>query len=306
MNELENYQAQLPTTLEEVGEFAILKEGQYKYMLEAAKALKKAGVAKEVCDQKMKEAQELSLIATAAGQRFGELLLELPKATPNNNRFHENSDRDNFVKPKSEVTADMGLSPKQVSQYQQMAQNPDAVQAAIQKAIENGDVVSRNQVMKEIRVAKAEAKAEMERKLAEKERRITELENRKPDVQIKEVVPDDYEETKKSLENYKKESIVREKERKKILEKKHELEKRVQDLESREDIDALEKKVREEAGYFAIRTYNYIQQNGGCVWIFEKMDELSDKDRKNFINAIYAADAFIKQMIDNLGGYGIE
>lgn len=42
----------------------------------------------------------------------------------------------------------MGMTSQQVSQYQQMAQNPEAVQTAIQKAIENGDVVSRSQVMK--------------------------------------------------------------------------------------------------------------------------------------------------------------
>ena len=38
------------------------------------------------------------------------------------------------VKTKSEITEDMGLSHRQTVEYQQMAQNPEAVQAAIQKA----------------------------------------------------------------------------------------------------------------------------------------------------------------------------
>jgi len=145
-----------------------------------------------------------------------------------------------------------------------------------------------------------------ERDLAEKDKKISELENREPIVKIKEVTPPDYEDMKRSVDNYQKEAIRIQKEKKKMSEKNAELTERIRDLESRKDIDALRKKVKEEAGYFAIRTYKYIQENGGCVWIFQKIDELSDKERKDFIDAIYSADAFIKQMIENLGGYGIE
>lgn len=147
---------------------------------------------------------------------------------------------------------------------------------------------------------------ELINQIAEKDRKISELENRKPEIREVEVFPEDYEKLKKDLKIYQNDNRNLQKDRKKSFEERKQLEERIRDLESRESIDALEKKVQEEAGYFAIRTYNYIQQNGGCVWIFEKIDELSDKDRKNFIDAIYAADAFIKQMVENLGGYGIE
>lgn len=39
-----------------------------------------------------------------------------------------------IVKPKSEVVAELGLTQKQAERFQQMAQNPDAVQAAMTKA----------------------------------------------------------------------------------------------------------------------------------------------------------------------------
>lgn len=145
-----------------------------------------------------------------------------------------------------------------------------------------------------------------ERDLAEKDKKISELESREPIVKIKEVTPPDYEDMKRSVDNYQKEAIRIQQEKKRMSEKNAELTERIRDLESRKDIDALRKKVKEEAGYFAIRTYKYIQENGGCVWIFQKIDELSEKERKDFIDAIYSADAFIKQMIENLGGYGIE
>lgn len=300
MNEIESYQAQLPDTLEDLSQFVLVNEERVQALRAQIRAIKKVNLAKEVYEQKLAEAQEIGQITVEAAQKMGELLLTIQKQS---GRPSENfSTHDEKLKSKGEITAEMGMSANQVSQYQQMAQNPEAVQAAIQKAIDNGDVVSRNQVMKEIR----SAKEEMKRQLAEKDRKISELENREPIVKIKEVTPPDYEDMKRSVDNYQKEAIRIQKEKKKMSEKNAELTERIRDLESRKDIDALRKKVKEEAGYFAIRTYKYIQENGGCVWIFQKIDELSDKERKDFIDAIYSADAFIKQMIENLGGYGIE
>ena len=106
-----------------------------------------------------------------ATQKMSELLLQIQKQSGKRTDLETSLPNGNEVRTKTEIVSDMGMSSKQVSQYQQMAQNPDAVQAAIQKAIDNGDVVSRNQVMKEIRSVKDELK----RQLAEKDRRIFEL-----------------------------------------------------------------------------------------------------------------------------------
>lgn len=301
MNEIESYQAQLPDTLEDLSQFVLVNEERVQALRAQIRAIKKVNLAKEVYEQKLAEAQEIGQITVEAAQKMGELLLQIQKVQGKRTDLTSVTN-DTEVKTKTQITQEMGMSHKQVLDYQQMAQNPEAVQAAIQKAIENGDVVSRNQVMKEIRSAKEELK----RQLAEKEKKISELENRAPVVKIKEVVPTDYEDMKRSVENYQKEAVRIQQEKKRVSEKNKELTERIRDLESRKDIDALRKKVKEEAGYFAIRTYNYIQENGGCVWIFQKIDELSDKERKDFIDAIHSADAFIKQMIENLGGYGIE
>ena len=301
MNDVINYQEQLPDTLEDLSRFVLVNEERVQALRAQIRAIKKVNLAKEVYEQKLAEAQEIGQITVEAAQKMGELLLQIQKVQGKRTDLTSVTN-DTEVKTKTQITQEMGMSHKQVIDCQQMAQNPEAVQAAIQKAIDNGDVVSRNQVMKEIRSAKEELK----RQLAEKDKKISELENREPIVKIKEVTPPDYEDMKRSVDNYQKEAIRIQKEKKKMSEKNAELTERIRDLESRKDIDALRKKVKEEAGYFAIRTYKYIQENGGCVWIFQKIDELSDKERKDFIDAIYSADAFIKQMIENLGGYGIE
>ena len=63
----------------------------------------------------------------AAEQRIGELLLAIPKATPNNNPFHEKPDGGNLVKSKSETIKEMGYGKNEAADYQQMAKNPEVV-----------------------------------------------------------------------------------------------------------------------------------------------------------------------------------
>ena len=133
---------------------------------------------------------------------------------------------------------------------------------------------------------------------------IKELSEQEP--QTVEVVPDDYEKAKKDAETYKIRARSAEQARLDVSEELRKAKQRIRDLEERKDIAELQKKLEEEAGYFTIRTYDYIQKNGGFVWITERLEQLPEKQRKEFIATVYAIDAFAKQMIENVGGYGIE
>ena len=58
--------------------------------------------------------------------RIGSMLKEIPKATTNHKKQDlENVHEDNFLKPKSEVVQEIGFTPKQVSQFQRMAEHED-------------------------------------------------------------------------------------------------------------------------------------------------------------------------------------
>lgn len=172
--------------------------------------------------------------------------------------------------------------------------------------------LSTNKVFKKMMTEKNKLKADLQdiqeerdylnSQIEEKDYEIEELKKQ----QQEKIVPDDYEELKKSLDGAKKDYRTLEQARKEDRQEIKELKERIKDLETRDDITELQKKLETEAGYFGIRTYNYIQQNGGCVWITEKLDQLPEKQRKEFKQAVYAADAFIKQMIQNIGGYEIE
>lgn len=150
MNELSTYREQLPDTLEDLSRFVLVSEERVQALKAEIRAIKKVSLAKEVYEQKLAEAQEFSEVTVLAQQKVGELLLQIQTAQGKRTDLTSPQDTEK-LKTKSEITTEMGMTSQQVSQYQQMAQHPEAVQTAIEKARESGDVVSRNQVMKEIR-----------------------------------------------------------------------------------------------------------------------------------------------------------
>ena len=105
-------------------------------------------------EQKKQEAQGIAEAVQMASVQVGKILNAMPKATPNNNKFHEIHSGVNFVKPKIDAIKELGINRQQASQFQQMAANEDTVKEAIQKARSNDDVVSRAFIMGEIKKAK--------------------------------------------------------------------------------------------------------------------------------------------------------
>ena len=105
-------------------------------------AIKKLGLAKEVHEQKLAEAQNIAEVVTLAKLKMGELLNLLPKSKENQYTKMPIDTPVEKQKPKSEVVADIGLNQKQAERLQQMAKNPEVIQAAMDKARDNGDIVS--------------------------------------------------------------------------------------------------------------------------------------------------------------------
>lgn len=138
---------------------------------------------------------------------------------------------------------------------------------------------------------------------------IHELESREPKVIEKkvevEVIPDDYEELKQREKGHLKDYRNLEKVKDGLLDENKELKARLKELEERKDIKDHQRKLEEEAGYFVMHTLEYIRRSGGYVWITGYIDKLPESQRKEFADAVYAIDAFGKQMVENIGGYGV-
>ena len=118
-----------------------------------------------------------------------------------------------------------------------------------------------------------------------------------------EVIPDDYEETKKQLQMYRgdNERLNREsKERNKELE---EARLRVKELEGRSAEDEMKDKAIREAEYFEIAAYDFIKRCGGYVWLCERVNDMPTGVSKKFKKALFQLNAMTTKMLEQTGGY---
>ena len=193
MNELSTTTQQLPDTIEDLTQFVLVGKAKLQAYMLKLQTVNKLSVAQEIRDQTLAEAQEISAAVIAAEQRIGEILLAIPKASG------QYSESENRPASKNTVASEMGYTKDDVSDYQRMAQNPEVVQMVIDKALENGEVVTKSQVMKEIKAAAEKAKAEAEANKTTREKfeiaraerlqkEIEELKSREPEVRTVEVL----------------------------------------------------------------------------------------------------------------------
>ena len=141
------------------------------------RAIDKVGLAKEVREQKLQEAQFISEAVLDASVRIGELMQAVPKATTNHKKKDlENDSGVDFLKPKAEIIKEAGFTPKQVERFQQMAANPELVEQVKAEAKENGDIASQSAVMNKIK-EKKQAEKNSKRK-ADIERQAKEIETK--------------------------------------------------------------------------------------------------------------------------------
>ena len=166
MSDLEVIQSNLPDTLPELSKFVLVGREKLVSVRAEIRAIQNVGLAKEVLEQKKAEAQEIAELVTLSEMRIGSMLKEIPKASGGDRKSSEikndpvdNFDREeNAIKPKAQVIQEIGFTPKQVSQFQRMAEHEDIVHEAIAEAKENDDIVSRAAVMQKIKEKEEEKK----------------------------------------------------------------------------------------------------------------------------------------------------
>ena len=280
MNELSTTSAQLPDTFEDLSKFILYNEARLRSVREGIHSIKRLSLAKEVYEQKLAEAQELGQITVEAGQRMGELLLQIQTAQGKRTDLTSSEDR-----TKSQRLEEMGLTRQRGNEYEQMAQNPEAVQAAIQKAIENGDVVSRSQVMKEIRALKEElAKARQQR----------------PEVRRVEVYPEDYNEKSAKARAYDAETSRLNKKLEESYRERNELNEKIRELEEQTVREQTNNDFIAGAIYFIAQCGSFIRDVGGYVWIADKLADLPERDRTGYIKAAMAVRDWATVLLQNI------
>lgn len=166
-----NYE--LPAAFEDVASFAIIAQEKLKSVRAEISAIQRLGLAQDVLQQKIQEAQQIAEVKTRAEVRLGELTAAMPKATGNQHTKSASPTRAEKQTTKAEALSRANISSQKASQYELMAAHPEIVEQAIADARENDDIVSRAAVLSKIKQAKREA---------EIHRQVEELEQKAPEV----------------------------------------------------------------------------------------------------------------------------
>ena len=143
MNDLATQAKQLPDNLADLAKFALIGREKLVAVRAEIRAIDKVGLAKEVHDQKLEEAQEIAEAVLDAEVRMGELLKE---SKINGGDRHSKE----FQCHGGSTLKKMGISRNQSSQYQLMANDPETVKKVKEQARETGQVASRSDVVHEI------------------------------------------------------------------------------------------------------------------------------------------------------------
>lgn len=153
MNEIATMQKQLPENIEDLSKFALVGREKLAAVRAEIRAIQKVGLAKEVLEQKKAEAQEIAELVTLSEVKIGAMLKEIPKAQGKRTDITSNP-KGQDVETKTGTIRELGFTPKQTAQFQQMAEHEDIVHEAIAEARENDDIVSRSAVLRKIEESK--------------------------------------------------------------------------------------------------------------------------------------------------------
>ena len=163
MNELVVTQSNIPANIEDLSKFVLVGIEKLKAVKAEITAIKKLGLAKEVHEQKLKEAQNINDAVQLASVQIGKLLNAMPKNSGGDRRSEgfkirpqskfendcekvtkkasdKNRPATKIAKTKTEAVKELGFSKDQVSRFQQMAEHEDIVKEALAEAKEKKKV----------------------------------------------------------------------------------------------------------------------------------------------------------------------
>lgn len=143
MNELRTQTVQLPDSLPDLSKFALIGREKLNAVRAEIRAIEKVGLAKEVHEQKLLEAQEIAEAVLDAEAKIGELTAKIPKAT--NQYALSNGD-----KSKHQTISDIGMTDSTVSRFERLAKHPQEIAEAKETARQEGRIVTRQDVFKTI------------------------------------------------------------------------------------------------------------------------------------------------------------
>lgn len=143
MNELTTAEKQLPDNLEDLAKFTLIGREKLNSVRAEIKAIEKIGLAKEVHEQKLQEAQEIAEAVLDAEMKIGELTSKMEKAK---NQYAI----DNAVGSKKQQLEKVGIAERTAERFESLAKHPKVVEQAKEDARLEGRIVTRQDVLNRI------------------------------------------------------------------------------------------------------------------------------------------------------------
>lgn len=261
--------------------------------------------------------QTFAKVSIYADQRIGEILRELPKAKGNQYTSADSTVVEKAL-TKAEALKDAGISTPTAYQLEQLAANPEVVQAILDKAEEDGRIPSRKQVLDAINAKK---RAESERDSAVREMQEAYLASEsmeleveslkeqlrhqpKPEVVTKEVVrevtPDDYESLKTSERRLRDDVRLYSDENQKLRSQLEAAHREVDAAKSALGTEERVSEIRRDVRYLINATDGYVKQYGGLTWTFEQLSTIDKRTLGELKMAVKNLATFSSALMNHL------
>lgn len=148
MEELITQNRQLPDVLDDLSRFVLVGREKLNAVRAEIRAIKKVGLAKEVHEQKLQEAQEIAEAVLDAEVKIGELTAKIEKAS--GARTDLKPIDSTVERSKSQALEEIGIPQRTAERFERMARYPETVEKAKADARAEGRIVTRSDVLNRI------------------------------------------------------------------------------------------------------------------------------------------------------------
>lgn len=150
-------------------------------------------------------------------------------------------------------------------------------------------------------MGEAEKADKARKRLSEVETENISLKNREPEVVTKVIAPADYDELKDKLEETARSEQIMAAERQRYLEELRDARKRIEEMESRGEVEAARTQIQRKAKYLVSYARGVSRQLDSYAWITSQLDELDEDTRGDLLEAILDISQMTETMLKNFG-----
>lgn len=158
MTDLTKTNSNLPSAIEDLAKFVLIGRDRMTAVRAEISAISRLGLAQEVRQQKLAEAQQVSEVVLDAEVKLGQLIAAMPKSVGGRPSSETMDNGVDSFRTKKSALETIGFSQKQGERLETLAKHPEVVAQAKAEAREADDIVSRSFVLEKIKAKEREDK----------------------------------------------------------------------------------------------------------------------------------------------------